>query len=239
MQRLLLACAFVLAIPAAGAAGPACVAGTLVDYIALGAGGCTIGTATLGGFSAAQSLAGGVALSPAGITVTPTAIGSGHRLDFGLSALAGPGDLLGLLIGYSVIGLAPTRAGLEMAGSAATAASNPFDTGGVVTVVEDLCLGGAFAPFPLCSGAPAFQSVVHDAAGAFPVSKLALGPSAPFFDVFIDIAVDGGTGGSASLNGPVTVQFVPEPAPVALFGLALVAVCLRLRRRAPAGGYCA
>jgi hypothetical protein len=228
-----------LAIPAAGSAAPICVVGTLVDYISLGSAGCALGSATLSDFSAAASPAGGTLIAPASITVTPTALGNGHQLEFGLGAFAGPNDLFGVLIGYTSTGFEPEQANLLLAGSAATPPVDPLDTGGVVAVIEDLCLGGMFAPFPACTGSPASQIVLHDALGAIPASSLLFGPVGSFFDVFVDITVDGGTGGTASLTGPVTVQAVPEPATVALFTMALGAIGIRLRRGAPAGGHCA
>jgi hypothetical protein len=80
---------------------------------------------------------------------------------------------------------------------------------------------------------------VHDEIGAFPVDTRLFAPSS-FFDVFVDITIDGGTGGTASLDGSVTNQFVrdqatavPEPSAMLLVGSGLFGMWARRRRRVP------
>jgi hypothetical protein len=204
-----------------------CVADFLSNYIGLlGPDGCTIGTATVKGF-VSDPTTGGVEISETNIRVVPSSPQVGVlqlAFEFLTPVIAGPGDLLGNLIGYSVTGLSPFRAELEMAGSAA----GPPD--GVVTVVEDLCLGGSFAPFPACTGTPQTLIAVHDSIGAFPTAVASFPRIDSFFDVFVDIAVDGGLAGTASLVGPVTTRAVPEPASMLLLTSGLAGIWAWRRR---------
>ena len=106
---------------------------------------------------------------------------------------------------------------------------------GVVTAVQDLCLGGTFGADPTtCSGALLSMTVLEDELGPIGPSQLFLGSS--FFDVFVDITIDGGTFGSAELDGTVRNQYtsdqvIPEPTSLLLIGSGLAGLASRPFRR--------
>jgi hypothetical protein len=226
MLRLLLAGALVVGLPTVAAAGP-CGAGSLASYIGLGSVGCSIGGTTLSGFSSAASLAGGTEIDPSAIMVTPSGGGGAFALDFAMNESTGLG-VLGVLITYSVLGPGFDTATLDLAGAGATAPSVP---GGVVTAVEELCA-------PAGPGCPpssiATLIAAQDAVGPVPAPPQLFGPLS-FFDVFVDIALDPGLGGTAFLNGSVTTGFapaaVPEPMLTLLLGSGVAGLVVRQRRR--------
>lgn len=228
MRVLVLAALLLPAVPAVATAAPLCVADSLAGYVALGAEGCELGGATFAGFSSAPSFFGGDEVAAADISVVPTVTAQGPRLDFGLDVMAGAGDVAGVVIGYS--GMASfTGLTLSMDGAQA----DPPDA--VVTAVADICLDGSFAGDPTtCSGMPDALIVAQDFVGP-------TGPDARMFAalviaVLLDITVDGGVLGSASLDGLVTNQFVvaqavPEPAVLLLMGFGFGVLGTWLRRR--------
>jgi hypothetical protein len=231
MQRIVLAAAFLVLIPSFALAAP-CVPGTVTNYVSLGSGGCQIGVFTFFDFVGLPSFAGGVAISPSAVQVTPTINALGPRLDFFLTGSAAAGQLFGIAIGYSISGGLLNGATLSMAGSAATG-------DGVVTAVEDICRGGTFVSTPpFCNGSGQLTLItVQDAIGPTgPDSQKFVVSS--FFDVFTDIAIDGGLSGTARLGaaggppGSVTNQFAaPEPASVSVLGIGLLSLWVLARYR--------
>jgi hypothetical protein len=232
MQRLLVVLVFVLAVPTLSFAVP-CSAGSLASYVALGATGCEIGTATIFDFSAGPSFGGGSAIDPSLITVAPTDAAIGPRLDFLLTGSVGPGEVLGVAIGYTLSGLTLSEAELSMSG--ADAADD-----GVVTVVQDICAGGTFAFDPSDCSSPPTNTLItgQDFIGYFGDDTEPL-PLLSFFDVFVDITLDGGLFGSASLSaqGKVSNQYTakaataPEPSAILLLSTGLLALWASQRKR--------
>lgn len=208
------------------AAAPVCLPGTLAGYIALGAGGCDLGPATVSNFSSAALLVGATEILPGDVLVTPVA--GAVALDFGVNAAAGPGDLLDILIRYTLSGASFTANSLSMSGSSAT-------DDGVVTAVEDKCLGGLFAgadPTTPCAGDPLTLIVVEDQFGLISPESASF-PATSFFDVFAQITVDGGVNGTAALDGTVRTSFsgarVPEPSILLVLGSGLAWFAARRR----------
>ncbi len=224
MQRILLAAAFLVVIPSLALAAP-CVPGTVTNYVGLGASGCQVGAFTFFNFEGLPSFSGGTPVSPALVQVAPSINAVGPRLDFSLTSSASANQLLGIAIGFSISGSTLNGAVLSMVGAAATG-------NGVVTAVEDICRGGVFTSDPSNCTTSGQVTLV--------TAQDSIGPTGPdaqkfpitsFFDVFVDIAIDGGPSGTARLGaaagppGTVTAQFAtPEAASISLIGIGLLSI---------------
>ncbi len=226
MKRFLFA--VTLAVAAGSTQAAPCVNGTIADYIALGASGCSIGNNNVGDFSATSLLTGATPIAAGDINVTAVSGGFGFGLDFTLAAgappSAGPARLLDILLGYRVGGGSLIGASVALAGSAAT-------VDGAVTAITNVCADGLFSGFFNCGGASAGLVAVTTESFAMPFDS-ALLPISSFFDVFTEITLDGGLNGGATLTGPVSNRFaVPEPATSALAIVALLGLGITGRRR--------
>ena len=227
MKPLLAAVTLFLAAGAANASP--CVSGSLADYIALGSGGCSIGDKTLSDFSAASFLTGAAAIDAANVNVAAVGGAFNFGLDFSLTpnapSLAGPTQLLDILLGYHVTGSSLIGASLGLGNSAATG-------DGAVTVVTNVCANGLFSPNLLCNGpSNAGLLAVTTESLSFPFDSAPLTISS-FFDVFTELTLDGGFAGSASLNGVVSNRFsIPAPDTLALLSVAMFGLIAVMRRR--------
>jgi hypothetical protein len=223
--RALLVAAVLLMLPVRSQAAPLCASNTLAGYI--GAGACSIDGLTFSNFGLVTPLPTGATPIPASlITVTPFNNSSGIGFSFGFDVGADTFDLNEILFGYQVSGAFLTGASLGLSGASAT-------DDGVVTGVQDVCVGGVFSPGSLlgCSGVPR-SNVVFAIDGDQQLSSSLLLASSTLLGIVNDIAIDGGTGGSAALRGNVTNAFaaVPEPTTLFLVGSGIT-LLLRQRRR--------
>ncbi len=218
---------------ASGAAASPCLPGTLSDYISLAAG-CEIGTTTFAGFYVAPGETFATPIDPNLVQVTPTGSASDPGLLFTLNAAASASTLLEAFFHFYV----STGPGVSLTGARAMAGGASATGDGVALLVEDLCIGGVFAPLEpvLCSGLPdamiAFATELDSLADA----SLLFG-SVDFIDVFAALSVDGGLSGTAALgSGLLSFATTAAPAPeppmlsLAAFALAVLAV---VRRRQP------
>jgi hypothetical protein len=217
MRKLVLALGLVIVWPSGSQAAP-CVIGTLADYLSPGFTGCQLGPATISPFLT-------TAATPGDITVTPDA--GALAFDFGLDLTAPPFTTVAFQ--YSLSGVSLNRADLSFTGASATG-------DGVVSAIEFLCFGGTFFPLAAPFGCDPLNvdslAVVQlESVGTSP-DTLEFAPNS-FFDVFVEITVDPGLFGTASLDGTVRTAFagVPEPSALLLVGSGLAAWLGRRKRR--------
>jgi hypothetical protein len=223
MKKLVFtACTLTMIIFAGPALALSCVSQTLADYVGLGSAGCSVGGFQFSSFSIVTP--GATQIPGASITVTPVVgpSGPGFSLSSGGAITAGSGEALELYFGANVrsnTGAYFTSNTLDLGGSA-TASGDAS-----ITIVEDKCLDGTFStPSFGCSGAP-LTSIVFATEAISDLSETATFAPASFFDVFVDLVIDGGPTGNASLGpalGGIGTAVVPEPPVLVLAALALV-----------------
>jgi hypothetical protein len=214
MKRLFYLTAVILASVWCCAAST-CTSATLADYIALGSGGCSIGADTLSNFQVASGITGATPITPADVSISASASGLNLNLTISVDQTASANTQLEALFSYQLSGASFTGESSTLSGASETG-------DGAVTDVENICAGGMFAPgMPTgCTGLAAslltLDGVQNQNSTNFPAHG--------FFDVFVDLTLDGGLAGSASgatVND--TYSGVPEPFSFSLtiLGLAL------------------
>lgn len=224
MKQFLLLLLVVCGLTGAATAGP-CLPGSLQDYINLGAAGCSLGAANVSDFVVVPGQTFASPIDPSTVQITPVG-GSLSRLDlfFDESALAG--DLLESFFRFHASGQGLFLSGVRLSDAGATG-------DGVVTATSDTCAGGSFAGNePSGCAGMAGSAVTLKADGISIPYDRGIFPATSFFDVFVDITIDGGLSGSANLGRTsVLVGVVPEPSQVLLMltGLASLAL-VRVRK---------
>jgi hypothetical protein len=207
-------CAVVTGFASLASGEPICVSGTLASYVALGAQGCSIGSNLLSGFDILSGINGSTLISPSDINVTPVMSASDIGLTLSVSSNASGGAILEALVSYRISG------GSYLAGSI-SASGTSTSGNGVVTDVQNFCLGGSFGPDGVsgCStGRSGNLLLVGD--GAVSTSFA----SATSLSVTDDITFDSGGSGSGNraAGGIFTDSFtsglasIPEPCTLSL-----------------------
>jgi hypothetical protein len=210
MKALLVAASLVLAGAVANAAP--CLPGSLQNYIDLGSAGCSAGDIQFTNFAIAPGIFGATIIDPLEVQVTPGGSAFLPNLTFGLGVSAGAGDLHDLFFRFNLTGPALTGSRLTLTGAGATG-------DGVVTGIGNFCLGASF-PGNEPTGCPTQSDSLIAFATATDsqlVDSRQLLQSS-FFDVFVNLTVDGGPAGTAGLqSGTIEFNAVPEPSTAVLF----------------------
>ena len=227
MKGLLTIVSAVLAATGLGSAAP-CTNGSLAGYIALGAGGCTIGSNTLFGFESLSGVAGATPIGTANVAIAPF----GGTTSFGFTATtsqnAGTGTLLESIFTYKLSGNFYTGTSITLAGSSETG-------DGAVTGIQNYCAGGTFGPDGV-TGCTAVTGALVTLDGVQQTDMASLA-GVSLLSITDDFTLDGNLGGSAA-GGSFTDQFtareavsaIPEPFELVLTGLGFAMGAL-LRRR--------
>jgi len=205
-------------------AGP-CLPGTLQDYVLLGSGGCTLNQVQFQDFLLAPVAGFATEIDPALIQIAPSGSVFTPTLLLTFNSTANAGEVFESFFHYTAFASPLTIASIGL--------GSPVVTGdGAITGILDVCAGGIF--FPLqpagCSGSPGTAVAFAIATDAQLSSGLNFAPTS-FFDVFVDITIDGGLSGSAFLDSAAVTNTTPEPTTLLLVGLTLgILGTVKLRR---------
>lgn len=215
LQPFLLGLGLVVAWGQVSAAS--CVAGSLSSYLSLGGAGCSTNTLTFSNF-VIDTFPGPTAqqIDPAALSISP--LSNGFSLLSSSAISASEGQLFGIRLMFDVAGSSLTG------GTVAFGQDRSVSDDGVLTAFLDAGRAGnaiAIAIDGFEDTPASFTSAASDTYAAF-----------------LELGVDGGTVGAASL-GPdlVTLTFaggtgvtpVPEPATMVLTMAGLAALCVRRR----------
>jgi hypothetical protein len=214
MRRVLVLVSIWLLLGGAGQAfAGLCVPGTVTDYVSLGSGGCTIGSLSFSNFSVEAFPSATAQIDPSGVVLIPSSDGFVLSSDE-LSAQAG--ELLGLRFLFLLN--APQLIGGTVALGERTVTEN-----GAITSILSADSAGVAIAFDI-------------GLDAEPVASFTSAPSS-FFDVFVELGIDGGTFGAATMGPNLgSVSFasqatVPVPEPGVLWLMLSSALSLLLLRR--------
>jgi len=225
-----------LAVPAFLAAAPACVTGTLTDYIGLPSGGCLVGTISFEDFSFSVIGSGGtgvVVLGPSDITVSPELTLSGSRLRFSAPFSVIGDQFTEYLIEYLTDPPPPIIHGWDEE----MFAESPVAPG-YAQIDTFLCPGGPFdedrgEEGVGCRTAPVEQlTILHDGSPA-PIlfDSVDFGATYQYVGVrtFVKLVANGA---SSDIDGwGARASIVPEPSTFLLGGAALIALGWLRRKR--------
>jgi hypothetical protein len=229
MKRLLIMISAVVAAAALGSAAP-CGNDSLASYIALGAGGCTIGSNTLFSFQTVSGTAGATPIATSALAITPFGGTTSFGFTAALTQTAGANVLLESIFTYQISGNSYTGSSIALAGSSETG-------DGAVTDIQNYCAGGTFGPNGV-TGCAGVTGALVTLDGIQQTDSASFG-AVSLLSITDDFTLDGGLDGSAS-GGSFTDQFtarsvsaIPEPFGFWLtgFGLGLAVVLGALRKK--------
>lgn len=213
MKQFLFLTCFSLALVQISPAA-SCVSGTLASYVALGAGGCTIGGDTLANFKdlpgtgATELGASAVSIMPIGGTFNP-----GLSATINVTAMNGVVDEA--MFTYTISGATFNSDSVTL--------SNSSESGGQVYEAQNYCAGGTFGTNGVtgCNGATSGTLATLD--GILNKDSAALA-NPHLLSVTEDLFVDSTLGDA--MGATITDQFtaVPEPAAPLITGLGLVSL---------------
>ena len=234
-MRTLATVLVVLLVAPAAAFGISCAPGTLLDYVGLGASGCTVGDVTFSDFLQ-LAIPGAATLIPASaIGVTPVLAVGEAGLAFDVGVAVSSGEFLDTRFRFRVN---DTLGGATLAMTGASATGD-----GAVSVVEEICLGAPFGP--ACGGAALAPPLgVFAVDGIADLSDSGTFASASLLGVIADVGVDAGETGTAALElvtlrfqtGASTPPAVPGPSPLVLLVAAGAAAGACRRAKNSIGG---
>jgi uncharacterized protein (TIGR03437 family) len=167
-----------------------CVPGTLASYIALGAGGCTIGSNVLANFTQGSALNGAVNIPLAGLNVFPAGGASNPGIVVTGNITAGNGQVFSALINYTIAGSTFTSDTVTLSNTTATG-------NGAVTDIQNFCLNGDFQAPSFASGCAAGEGsgsplvVLGNGSATASVNATSLG-------ITHNLEIDSGITGNAS-----------------------------------------
>ena len=214
----------ILVFTSSAVAGP-CAIGTLQDYVTLGAGGCQQGVVTFSGFSGATGQNGAIPISLLQVAVTPGGTQFMPTLQFTLNKTAAPNQLFESFFHF--------KASNSLFVGEKITLNSPTVTGdGADTATLDICPGAAFTG--ISTGCAADVNLIALSITGFAMlSDSASFTPKSFFDIFVDLTVDGGTGGGSAVfsSATVTTSATPEPGATQLVIAGLVAITLLGFRR--------
>jgi len=214
-------------VSCAALSGMPCVPGSIQSFVNLGTTRCEVATVQFSNFTMLPGQTVGMPIDLAQIQVIPGGTASNPMLSFTLNRTATAGEVFESFFSFSAFG--PLLMGASIGLTPPSVAGD-----GAVTAILDVCPNASFAGGdPLgCPASPASlvlfaidqSSFLSDSAG-LPVSSS--------FNVLVDLTIDGGSSGSATL-GSAAIGFssVPEPSEGLLVALAFSAfIASRARRR--------
>ena len=203
-----------------------CVAGSLADYVSLGAGGCTIGGNTVSSFTVLSGITGATELAPGTVSIQPFGGTADPELAFTVSESVQTPPLLETIFTYEISGNPYTQSEIDLSNSSET-------VDGAVTDIQNICEDGNFGSDGV-TGCTGLSTSLLTLDGIQNTDSTALS-ALSFLSVTDDFTLDPGTAGSAS-GGVFTDQFtaattVPEPNLTVLLGaLTLALAAIRKRR---------
>lgn len=190
-----------------------CTSGSLANYIALGATGCTIGGNTLYDFQTLSGTAFATPIATQGITINPLGGAYNPGISVSTQMTAASGKLLEALFTYRI-------SGNLFVGDSITLSASSETVDGAVTDIQNYCAGGTFGSngVSACTGLAgsllALDGVTNQASSSFSRTS--------FLSITDDFTLDGGLAGSAS-GGTFADSFtaVPEPSVFLLTALGI------------------